>query len=186
MRPPSKFGFIRIKLFVPNVVRGPHFIAEFLHQLLALGLLDQTSAASINPTLQNDFHPRIQTEAQEHGSDMEVRRFDPCPIATVGSIHRTDILGISLRLRREPRRHGFNDREGLARSMQPSDICRYYQQGELHPLYSCLRLQADSAYSVSEQLLHLTISKHLGMYAKCCIPTNTPFRSSPYMSKSQN
>lgn len=133
MRRLSKHGFIRIKLFVPNVVRGPHFIAEFLHQLLALGLLDQTSAASINPTLQNDFHPRIQTEAQEHGSDMEVRRFDPCVIATVGSIHRTDILGISVRLRCEHRRHGFDDRESLARSLQSFDICRDYQQGEFLP-----------------------------------------------------
>lgn len=51
--------------------RGP-FMIELVHQLLATGLVEQTVAASMYPTMNNEFHPRIQMEAQEHGSDLEV------------------------------------------------------------------------------------------------------------------
>ncbi|GJE87594.1 mediator complex subunit Med5-domain-containing protein [Phanerochaete sordida] len=47
------------------------FMSELLHQLLTVKLLDQTVVTTINPNLQNDFHPRMQTEAQEHSSDLE-------------------------------------------------------------------------------------------------------------------
>lgn len=48
-------------------------MTELLHQLLAASLLDQTVVSSISPNLQNDFHSRMHTEAQEHVSDLEVR-----------------------------------------------------------------------------------------------------------------
>ena len=48
-------------------------MTEWLHQLAAVGLLDQSVVTSISPTIHNDYHPRIQSEAQEHGSDLEVR-----------------------------------------------------------------------------------------------------------------
>ncbi|EKM61173.1 uncharacterized protein PHACADRAFT_134473 [Phanerochaete carnosa HHB-10118-sp] len=50
---------------------GQPFMTELLHQLLAVGLLEQAVVSSFNPNLQNDFHSRMQTEAQEHGSDLE-------------------------------------------------------------------------------------------------------------------
>ena len=45
---------------------------ELIHQLSATGLVEQTIAANMYPTMQNEFHPRMQVEAQEHGSDLEV------------------------------------------------------------------------------------------------------------------
>ena len=63
-------------------------MSELLHQLLTLKLLDQTVVTSINPNLQNDFHPRLQTEAQEHSSDLEVRRPEHACIEGLDEIFR--------------------------------------------------------------------------------------------------
>lgn len=53
---------------------GP-FLLELLHQLSALGLVDSATVASLCPNLPNEFHPKMQSEAQEHGSELEARRF---------------------------------------------------------------------------------------------------------------
>ncbi|PCH33791.1 hypothetical protein WOLCODRAFT_129982 [Wolfiporia cocos MD-104 SS10] len=44
--------------------------SEFLYQLMKAGLLDQAFAATLQPSLVNDFHPRLPTEAQELGLDL--------------------------------------------------------------------------------------------------------------------
>ncbi|KAI0778549.1 mediator complex subunit Med5-domain-containing protein [Trametes elegans] len=47
-----------------------HFTSEFLYQLMDVGLVEQAIVTTINPTLPNDFHPRVASEAQEAGLDL--------------------------------------------------------------------------------------------------------------------
>lgn len=47
-------------------------MTELIYQLSSIGLVEQTLTANMYPTLQNEFHPRMQVEAQEHGTDLEV------------------------------------------------------------------------------------------------------------------
>ncbi|KAI1793915.1 mediator complex subunit Med5-domain-containing protein [Ganoderma leucocontextum] len=47
------------------------FMSEFLYQLLSVGVVEQAIVATINPNLSNDFHPRVATEAQEAGVDIQ-------------------------------------------------------------------------------------------------------------------
>lgn len=47
-------------------------MSELLHGLLTVGLVDQAFVAQANPLQQNAFHSKIQAEAHEHGSDVEV------------------------------------------------------------------------------------------------------------------
>ncbi|KAI0788572.1 mediator complex subunit Med5-domain-containing protein [Abortiporus biennis] len=48
------------------------FTSELLHQLLSIGLVEQSFVSAVNPNLANEFHPRIQYEAQESNTDIEV------------------------------------------------------------------------------------------------------------------
>ncbi|KAI0673502.1 mediator complex subunit Med5-domain-containing protein [Trametes maxima] len=47
-----------------------NFASEFLYQLLHVGLVEQAVVATINPSLSNDFHPRMTSEAQEASLDL--------------------------------------------------------------------------------------------------------------------
>ncbi|GBE78206.1 hypothetical protein SCP_0110890 [Sparassis crispa] len=46
------------------------FVLEFFYQLLAVGLIDSSFATTVSPTLPNEFHPKLQSEAQDAGLDL--------------------------------------------------------------------------------------------------------------------
>ncbi|KAI0963789.1 hypothetical protein AcW1_000766 [Taiwanofungus camphoratus] len=46
------------------------FTLELLHSFISVGLIDPAFAATIDPTVFNDYHPRLLSEAQEIGMDL--------------------------------------------------------------------------------------------------------------------
>jgi hypothetical protein len=48
------------------------FTRAFTYQLLSSGLLDQTFAVRIDPSLSSETPSRLQTEAREAGADVSV------------------------------------------------------------------------------------------------------------------
>ncbi|KAI0348474.1 hypothetical protein BDW22DRAFT_1350685 [Trametopsis cervina] len=56
-----------------NTVSSPHhmFMSELLHGLLAVGLIDQTYVVQTNLFQTQEFHSKIQAEAQDHGQELE-------------------------------------------------------------------------------------------------------------------
>lgn len=51
------------------------FTLELLHSFISVGLIDPAFAATIDPTVFNDYHPRLLSEAQEIGMDLTVSFF---------------------------------------------------------------------------------------------------------------
>ena len=68
---------VEYQLLKTEALRQRAFVSELLHGLMTVGLVDQVFVTQANPLQQNEFHSKVQTEAQEHGSELEVRACTP-------------------------------------------------------------------------------------------------------------
>ncbi|KAH9837111.1 mediator complex subunit Med5-domain-containing protein [Rhodofomes roseus] len=138
------------------------FALEFLHQMAITDLVDASFAATINPTLSNNFTPRITTEARDASMDVALQSYLEAKLI----LDNTDIeeaVSLAERVCRDACSHGDFAavvHKRFTSLSQPSDVeslshickvlCRCEPAVDIISIHVCLRELLASALAFVE------------------------------------